>query len=122
MVDYCLKQNIIQATNMNHLIKASLILEASHYSDFIDYAYGNLGDYLKQLAVNGVLGSFKPEPRAVWKSLCITRSANDAYNKLLALNGSFIELRNINKQRFYQVDSKYMTETDETKTVSITTY
>ena len=62
-----------------------------------------------------MIGSFKPKPRENWKSLCITRSANEAYNKFLALKGSFIEVRDINDKNFYQVYSKYMTETDETE-------
>jgi energy-coupling factor transporter ATP-binding protein EcfA2 len=115
MINYCLKNNIVQPTDIKYVIKSSLNIKPNHYNEFIDYLYSNLEDDLKKLAVNGMIGSFKPKPRENWKSLCITRSANEAYNKFLALKGSFIEVRDINKTNFYQVYSKYMTETDETE-------
>ena len=70
---------------------------------------------LKKLAVNGMIGSFKPKARENWRSLCITRNANEAYNHFLSLKGSFIEVRDIDKTNYYQVYSKYMTKKDETE-------
>ena len=62
-----------------------------------------------------MIGCFKPKARENWKSLCITRSSNEAYNRFLTLNGSFIQVHNIDNEDFYQVFNKYFTETDETE-------
>jgi hypothetical protein len=73
MINYCLKNNIVQPTDIKYVIKSSLTIKPNHYNEFIDYLYSNLEDDLKQLAVNGMIGSFKPKPRENWKALCITR-------------------------------------------------
>ncbi len=39
MINYCLKHNIIQATDVKYVIKASLTVQADHYNDFINYLY-----------------------------------------------------------------------------------
>ena len=48
-------------------------------------------------------------------SLAITRSANEAYNQFLSLNGSFNQIHDIENENFYQVFNVYMTENDETE-------
>jgi len=115
MIQYCLEQNIIKSDNIKYVVKASLSIDAKHYNSFIDMLYSTLDDKLKKLAVNGMIGNFKPKARENWKSLCITRSANEAYNKFLAYNASFIQIHDINNESFYQVFDKYMTESDETE-------
>ena len=105
MINYCLKNNIIQSTDIKYVIKASLTVKADHYNEFINYLYTKLDDDLKKLAVNGMIGSFKPKARENWRSLCITRNANEAYNHFLSLKGSFIEVRDIDNTNYYQVYS-----------------
>ena len=62
-----------------------------------------------------MIGCFKPSIKENWKSLAITRSANEAYNQFLSLNGSFIQVHDIDNENFYQVFNTYMTEKDETE-------
>ena len=62
-----------------------------------------------------MIGCFKPSIKENWKSLAITRSANEAYNQFLSLNGSFIQVHDIDNENFYQVFNTYMTERDETE-------
>ena len=78
MINFCLKNNIVQPNNIKYVIKSSLTIKFNHYSEFINYLYTKFEDDLKTLAVNSMIGSFKPKPRKNWKSLCITRSANEA--------------------------------------------
>ena len=58
------------------MIKASLTVKADHYNDFINYLYTKLDDDLKKLAVNGMIGSFKPKARENWRSLCMGSPAD----------------------------------------------
>ena len=67
MIDCCMKQNIIQAEDIKYVIKTSLTIKTHHYNEFIDYLYGNLDEDLRKLAVNGMIGSFKPKARENWK-------------------------------------------------------
>jgi hypothetical protein len=115
MINYCLQKNIIQPADIKYVILASLTVKAVHYNEFIDYLYTKLDDDIKKLAVNGMIGSFKPKARENWKSLCITRNANEAYNQFFSLKGSFIEVRDIENTNYNQVYSKYMTEKDATE-------
>ena len=47
-----------------------------------------------------MIGCFKPSIKENWKSLAITRSANEAYNRFLSLNGSFIPVHDIDNEIF----------------------
>jgi hypothetical protein len=62
-----------------------------------------------------MIGCFQPKARENLNSLCITKSANKAYNILLELNASFINVHDIDGTNFDQVFNKYMTESDETE-------
>ena len=62
-----------------------------------------------------MIACFKPKARENWKSLCITRSANEAYNHFLSLNGSFISVHDVDEEQFYQVFNTFRTEKDETE-------
>ena len=57
----------------------------------IDYLYSKLEEDLQKQSVNSMIGCFKPSIKENWKSLAITRWANEAYNRFLSLNGSFIQ-------------------------------
>ncbi len=82
---------------------SSLSIQGDHYNGLIDYLYSKLDEYVKKISVNGMIGCFKPSVKANWKSLAITRSANEAYNQLLSLNGSFIQVHDIDNENCYQV-------------------
>ena len=62
-----------------------------------------------------MIGCFKPSIKENWTSLAITRSENEAYDQFLSLNGSFIQVHDIENENFYQVFNVYMTENDETE-------
>ena len=55
-------------------------------------------------SVNSMIGCFKPSIKENRKSLEITRSANEYYNQFLSLNGSFIQVHDIDNELF----SKYL--------------
>ena len=60
---------------------SSLTIKGDHYNRLIDYLYSKLDEDLKKQAVNSMIGCFKPSIKENWKSLAITRSANEAYNQ-----------------------------------------
>ena len=66
-----------------------------------------------------MIGCFKPSIKENWKSLAIKISANEAYNQFLSLNGSFIQVHDIDNEHFYQVFNTYMTEKTKQNQLSI---
>ena len=115
MVNYCLTNDLITAINIKYVVLSSLIVKGNHYNKLIDYLYSKLEEDLQKQSVNSMIGCFKPSIKENWKSLAITRSANEAYNQFLSLNGSFIQVHDIDNENFYQVFNTYMTERDETE-------
>jgi len=115
MVEYCLLNNLIKDSDIKYVIKASLSVDANYYNKFIDYVYGNLNNDFSKLAVNGMIGCFKPKIRENWKSLGMTSSANEAYNLFLSHNSNFIDVRSIEEKDYYNVCNKYLTQKDESE-------
>ena len=89
MINYCLTNDLITATNIKYVVLSSLIVKGDHYNGLIDYLYSKLDKDLLKISVNRMIGCFKQSVKENWKSLAITRSANEAYNQFLSLNGSF---------------------------------
>ena len=115
MVNYCLTNNLITSTNIKYVVLSSLNIKGDHYNGLIDYLYSKLDEDLQKISVNGMIGCFKPSAKENWKSLAITRSSNEAYNQFVSLNGSFIQIHDIEGENFYQIFNTYMTEKDETE-------
>ncbi len=103
MINYGLTNNLITSTNIKYVVLSSLTIKGDHYNGLIDNLYSKLDEDLQKKSVNGM------------KSLAITRSANEAYNQFLSLNGSFIQIHDIEGENFYQIFNTYMTEKDETE-------
>ena len=115
MIEYCLTNNLIATSDIKYVVKASLSVDANYYNKFIDYVYGNLNNDFAKLAVNGMIGCFKPKVRENWKSIGMTSSANEAYNLFLAHNSNFIDVRTIDNMDYYNVYNKYLTQKDESE-------
>lgn len=82
MIEYCLKEGIIDEANIKYALYSSLSIAYNHYNKFIDYLYNVLDDKAK-LSVNTIIGMFKPKIRENWKSLLITDNVNVAYYHFL---------------------------------------
>jgi len=68
-----------------------------------------------KLAVNSMIGCFKPKVRENWRSLLITTNPNAAYAHFLNKNGCFIDSRKIGDQTYYQVYDRYFSNREETE-------
>ena len=88
MAMYCLEQKIITEADIRQVIYSSLTIPKTYYNKFIEYLDGVIGDKSK-LAVNSMIGCFKPKMRENWRSLLITTNPNIALahflNKTAAL-------------------------------------
>ena len=71
MVKYCLKQNIINKSDIKYVVYASLSIKRDYFNGYIDELYKLLGKFNRvnedgsevrfdKLAVNGIVGCFKP--------------------------------------------------------------
>ena len=118
MIEYCLEEGIIKETDIEYAIYSSLTIPKNYYNKFIDYLTANMSDKAK-LAVNSMIGCFKPKVRENWRSLLITTNPNAAYAHFLDKNGCFIDARHIgNKDKYttyYQVYDRYFSNREETE-------
>jgi len=114
MIEYCLSTRIIKETDITHAIYSSLTIPKDHYNKFIDYITSTMDDKAK-LAVNSMIGCFKPKVRENWRSLLITTNPNAAYAHFLNKNGCFIDSRKIGDQTYYQVYDRYFSNREETE-------
>ena len=114
MIEYCLKERLIEEKNIKYAIYSSLTIEHNYYNKFIDYLYEVLGDKAK-LSVNSIIGMFKPKIRENWRSLLITEDVNTAYYHFINKQGSFIDTQTVNNKNYYQVFNKYTTEQQESE-------
>ena len=114
MVEYGLEMGLIKETDIKYFIRASIQVSKDYFNGFIDYCYTNLGEFAK-LAINSMIGCFKPKEREHWKTIAITTDGNNAFNLMLDSNGCFIDHRTIGDQDYYQAYEKFNTKKEETE-------
>jgi deoxyadenosine/deoxycytidine kinase len=119
MIKYCLDNKIITHDNIKYEVISSLTIPSNYYNEFIDYCYKNIDNYdviceklnvsnddvidYKKLAINGLIGNFKPNhnKRPNWSSICITNNSNEAFTNFIKNDGAFIHSFNINETKYY---------------------
>ena len=114
MIMYCLENKLIIESDIKHVIYSSLTIPKNYYNNFIDYLDKILPDKSK-LAVNSMIGCFKPKMRENWRSLLITTNPNIAYTHFLNKNGCFIDTRHIGDHTYYQVYDRYFSNREESE-------
>ena len=114
MIMYCLEQKLIKESDIKHVIYASLTIPKNYYNRFIEYLDSVMPDKSK-LAVNSMIGCFKPKTRENWRSLLITTNPNTAFSHFLDKNGCFIDTRHIGDNTYYQVYNRYFSNREETE-------
>ena len=114
MIMYGLEAKLIVESDIKHVIYSSLTIPKNYYNKFIDYLDGVMTDKSK-LAVNSMIGCFKPKVRENWRSLLITTNPNIAYAHFLDKNGCFIDTRHIGDSTYYQVYDRYFSNREETE-------
>ena len=117
MIKYCLEQNIIKTSDIKYQIISSLSLRSNYFNKFIEHISNKLSDEkaLLKLAVNSMIGKFKPKQTENWSSLCIQEDINNVFYHFLKNDGCFIKNRKINDKTFYHAYNKFFTEKDETE-------
>ena len=98
IVKYCLEVNIISQSDIKFQIISGLTLKHDYFNKFIEHISNKLSDEktLLKLAVNGMIGKFKPKQNENWTSICIQENVNDVFYHFLKADGCFIKTRNIN--------------------------
>ena len=120
-ISYCLHQKLIKHKNIKSVIYSSLTVKHNYFNEFIDYLYNELKQYntddirFDKLAVNAMIGAFKPKMREEWKSLGITSNINNAFYHYLKNKGCFIDGLEIGDNKYYQIYNKYMKSVEETE-------
>ena len=114
MVEYCIEQGLITETAIKNVVYSSLKVPRDYFNGFIDFMYGKVDDHGK-LAVNTMIGCFKPKARDNWKTLCITTDRNMAMQHYLEAKGCYIDCREIGEQTYHQVYESFSTERQETE-------
>ena len=114
MVEYALTAGLIAQSEIKYVIKSSLTVEFDYFNSFIDYIYDTIPEFAK-LAINGMIGCFKPKIRENMKSLGITASANEAFYLYLSHNCNFIDVKTIQGTDYYNVCHQYTTKKEESE-------
>ncbi len=57
MVDYCLKNKIIEPYQIKYVVLSSLSIPYNYHNDFIKFCDGKLGKYGK-FSINSMIGAF----------------------------------------------------------------
>ena len=114
LVEYCITEQLIEEKDIKYVVIASIQVAENYFNEFIDFCYKNLGDFAK-LAINSMIGCFKPKVREHWKSLAITTDFNQAYNLLIDRKGCFIDCRTIGDKDYYQAYEAFNTKREETE-------
>ena len=119
IVKYCLEVNIISQADIKFQVVSGLTLKADYFNQFIQFLSSKLSDEkeLLKLAVNGMIGKFKPKQNENWSSICIQENSNNVFHHFLNYDGCFIKTRNIDDRTFYHAYKKYFTEKDESESV-----
>ena len=93
IIKYTLQQNIIKHSDIKFQIISGLTLKHDYFNPFIQHLSNKLEDEkdLLKLAVNGMVGKFKPKQRENWSSICIDENPNTMFYHFLKTDGSFIK-------------------------------
>ncbi len=113
---FCIQNNIIKLDNIKYVIKSSLTLKHDYFNGFIKHICDNVPEH-SELAINGMIGSFNKNltKHETWKSLSFTPNSCDAFNSYINYNGSFIEVKTIDNQKYYHTFEKVIQSDLETE-------
>jgi len=73
-----------------------------------------MGDFSK-LAVNSMIGCFKPKIRENWRALAITKDCNEAFYHYLESKGCYVDSRDVGDDRYFQVFEQSLTSREESE-------
>jgi hypothetical protein len=114
MIEYLVSIGKLNVENIRYVVYASCSIRRDYFNDFIRYLHNSMGDYAK-LAVNAMIGSFKPKLREHWRSTALITDQNEAFYHFLENNACYVDAREIGEEWFYQVFEKSFTSREETE-------
>ena len=108
LVDFCLKKNIIDVSNIKYCIISSFTLPHDYFNEFIDDCRSNLKKYnLDKLAINSMIGNFNVnlEKNTKTRTICIVKNSCDAYQHIFKNieNKPFMKTFKINNEIYYHI-------------------
>ena len=117
MIDYALKNNIIQPEDIQYVIKSSLSIPANYYNKWIEHAEKVLDKPDFKLAINSMIGSFNfnHQKHDNWSSVCITKTSPEAMQQFIKNTAHFIDVLTIDDKNYYHVFKKHQSQRLETK-------
>ena len=118
VVDFALKQSIIEPAQIKYAVIASLTIPCNYYNDFIDHCEKKLGN-LSKLSINSMIGNFNYniEKNKISKTLGIVKNSYDAYYDYFSLNDNkaFIYAFDCNGENLYHIYKDIIQENTETE-------
>ena len=103
---------------------ASLSIKRDYFNGYIDELYKVLGKFNRvnedgsevrfdKLAVNGIVGCFKPREKLCWTSKFITENSSNAFAHYLKYDSGFIHDFEVNNKTYYHVYNNYVSKHEE---------
>lgn len=106
MVEFCLKNNIINKEDIKYCVIPSLTIKHDYFNKFIDSVYENAPEQYSKLMVNGVIGMFGHKVNKK-RTIYIFNSINEASNHFFNNKKTHV----VKHDDFYEViikDEKYI--------------
>ena len=104
MVEYCLKENIIESHQIKYVVLSSLSMPADYYNELINFCYHRLGNYAK-FSINSMIGAFNinTEKNINSSTIGVIKNSYDAYLKHFNTRDSFINSFEIDNEIYYHM-------------------
>ena len=104
MVEYCLKEKIIESHQIKYVVLSSLSMPADYYNEFINFCYHRLGNYAK-FSINSMIGAFNinTEKNINSSTIGVIKNSYDAYLKHFNTRDSFINSFEIDNEIYYHM-------------------
>jgi hypothetical protein len=105
MVDYCLKNHMIQKSDIKYCVISSLSIPHNYYNDFIDYCRKAFDINLCKFAINSMIGCFMMNTTKNCMStlLHVCKDSHEAFSYYYKYNGSFVSNFEVNNENYFSI-------------------
>lgn len=115
-IKYCLKNNIIQPSDIKYCLISSMVTPHDHYNNFIDYCVENIEN--SKLAINSMIGKFASNTQIEYtKSIMITEDLSEAYRYFYNNNNCFIDMKQSERGSFFHLIENNKSINSETERI-----
>ena len=105
MVDYCLKNNIINSDSIKYCVISSLSIPHDYYNEFIEYCRKEFDANTCKFAINSMIGCFmmNTTKNSISTLLHVCKDSLEAFSYYYNYSGTFVDNFEVNNQNYFSV-------------------